>query len=160
MRWSQLCTDKNLQDIPYKIELDAQDNIIMSPASNRHGNLQTKIAFHLMITMQNGTVLTECSIGTTQGVKVADVAWVSAQFLARNRGKTPYPEAPELCVEIRSPSNTHQEMLEKRKLYFEKGAQEYWVCDEEGHIAFYDHSGEIIISTLFPQMPKEMTVEA
>ena len=37
--------------------------------------------------------------------------------------------APELVAEILSPSNTKQEMLDKKKLCLENGAQEFWVVD-------------------------------
>ncbi|XOF33684.1 MAG: hypothetical protein ACL93V_17095 [Candidatus Electrothrix sp. YB6] len=47
-----------------------------------------------------GKVITECSIQTSQGVKVADVAWVSDEFFARYGYDTPYKRAPEICVEI------------------------------------------------------------
>ena len=67
MNWSQVCDDKLLQDLPYKIELNEWGNIVMSPASNRRGNIQTKIAFSMMSWMAHGTVLTECSVSTSNG---------------------------------------------------------------------------------------------
>jgi len=160
MKWSDLYEEKNLQDLPYKIELNERGHIVMSPASNRHGNIQTKIAFYLMSWMRNGTVLTECAIDTAKGVKVADAVWVSADFLKKHRGETPYPEAPEVCVEIKSPSNSDKEMQEKRNLYFAKGAKEYWLCDEDGNVAFYNAAGKIKTSVYFPDMPAKITVDA
>ena len=160
MKWDQVCADKLLQDLPYKIELNEWGNIVMSPASNRHGNLQTKIAFHLMSQMPGGTVLTECSVDTAKGVKVADVAWVSDVFLQRNRGATPYLEAPEVCVEIQSPSKSDTEMAEKRDLYFAKGAQEYWLCDEDGNLSFFSQQGKVKKSLLFPDMLTQIEAEA
>ena len=160
MRWSEVCEDKILQNLPYKIELNEWGNIVMSPASNRHGNIQTKIAFCLMTGMQNGTVLTECSVETAKGVKVADVAWVSEKFLEKNRGQTPYLEAPEVCVEIKSPSNTDEEMLEKKELYFAKKAKEYWLCDEAGNVSFYNRAGKIDRSEYFPTMLNRIRVDA
>lgn len=76
----------------------------MSPASNRHGRLQGVI-YSLLEKIGHGRALIECSIDTPEGVKVADVAWGSEEFFARHGYTTPYPEAPEICVEIRSPSN-------------------------------------------------------
>ncbi len=160
MKWDQVCEDKLLQDLPYKIELNEWGNIVMSPASNRHGNLQTKIAFYLMSHMPEGTVLTECSVDTAKGVKVADVAWVSAAFLQRHRGTTPYVEAPEVCVEIQSPSNSDTEMAEKRNLYFAKGAREYWLCDEEGRLSFFGPGGKMEKSLLFPDMLAQIEADA
>jgi len=160
MEWNEVCHDKTLENLPYKIELNEWGNIVMSPASNRHGNIQTKIAFHLMNLMENGTVLTESSIITSKGVKVADVVWASEEFLKRNRGKTPYPDAPEICVEVTSPSNTEEEMQEKKKLYFSKGAKEYWLCDEYGYLSFYSWEGKMEQSRCFPKMPDKVTVDA
>ncbi len=160
MKWDQVCADKLLQDLPYKIELNEWGNIVMSPASNRHGNLQTKIAFYLMSQMSDGTVLTECSVDTAKGVKVADVARVSDAFLQRNKGATPYVEAPEVCVEIQSPSHSDTEMAEKRDLYFAKGAREYWLCDEDGNLSFFSPRGKMEESLLFPDMLTQIEAEA
>ncbi len=160
MEWNQICQDKTLRDLPYKIEMNEWGNIVMSPASNRHGNIQTKIAYFLMTMMKNGTVLTECSVDTPKGVKVADVAWASASFLGRNRGDTPYREAPEICVEIMSPSNREAEMMEKRDLYIAKGAMEYWLCDEDGNLRFFDGEGKLETSSLYPRMALKIEVEA
>jgi hypothetical protein len=41
-RWSELCRDPSLEDLPYKIELNAWGKIEMSPASNRPGRLQAE----------------------------------------------------------------------------------------------------------------------
>ena len=160
MKWDEVCKDSLLQDLPYKIELNEWGNIVMSPASNRHGNLQTKIAFYLMSHMPDGTVLTECSVDTTKGVKVADVVWVSAAFLQRNRGTTPYAEAPEVCVEIQSPANSDAEMADKRSVYFARGARECWLCDEDGNLSFFSRRGKMNRSQLFPAMAVRIEAEA
>ena len=160
MQWNEVCKESLLQDLPYKIELNEWGNIVMSPASNRHGNLQTKIAFHLMSHMPDGTVLTACSMDTTKGVKVADVVWASDAFLQRNRGATPYVEAPEVCVEIQPPSNSDAEMAEKRTLSFSRGARECWLCDEEGTVSFFSRQGKMDTSQLFPAMSARIEAEA
>lgn len=67
-------------------------------------------------------MITKCSIQTSDDVKVAEVAWASATFIAEFGYATPYPKAPELCVEIVSPSNSKQEISEKVELYLAKGA--------------------------------------
>jgi len=87
-------------------------------------------------------------------VKVADVAWASPEF-RREQGKaTPYDKAPEVCVEIVSPSNSVREMEEKRELYFARGAQEFWLCDEQGELSFFDCTGQISASRLFPNLSR------
>nr|WP_255324705.1 Uma2 family endonuclease [Thiorhodovibrio frisius] len=75
----------------------------MSPASNRHAIQQARLVRLLVEWLDTGEIASECSIGTHQGVKVTDVAWMSTAFLGRHGDTTPYPQAPELCIEILSP---------------------------------------------------------
>lgn len=156
MRWSEVINDPTLQNLPYKIELNEWGNIVLSPASNRHGLLQAELAGLLREQRKEGKVLTECSVNTLRGVKVADVAWGSRAFFDRNGVNTPYDEAPELCIEIISPSNSKEEMKEKVTLYLAKGAKEVWVCGEEGTIEFYGYQGRLEKSQLFPTLPEKI----
>ncbi|MFZ1641170.1 MAG: Uma2 family endonuclease [Candidatus Contendobacter sp.] len=87
--------------------------------------------------LNGGEPLVECGIQTAEGVKVADVAWGSTAFFKRNQPANPYLEAPEIVVEILSPSNTAEEMREKQALYFERGAWEFWLCDQTGGTVFF-----------------------
>lgn len=152
MNWQEVCNDPNLRDLPFKIELNEWGNIVMSPASNFHGILQAALIRAMAKVRDEGTIIAECSIKTSKGVKVADVAWASPAF-RREQGKiTPYNKAPEICIEIISPSNSVKEMEEKRELYFAKGAQEFWLCDEQGVLSFYDCTGQIPASRLFPSL--------
>lgn len=150
--WTEVLENPILRELPFKIELNEWGNIIMSPATNRHGYLQSEIAGMLIKHKKNGRVITECSIDTPRGVKVADVAWGSQEFTHRNRLETPYAQAPEVCVEIVSPSNRAGEIQEKISLYLSKGAVEVWLCNEEGHIHFYSYTGEIPASRFFPDI--------
>lgn len=141
MQWSEVLADKSLRDLPYKIELDRYGNIVMSPAGNKHGRLQFLIG-SILERHLGGEILTECSVNTPEGVKVADVAWCSPEFLARHGYATPYPEAPEICVEVRSPSNSREEMRMKIALYLDRGAREVWIVFETGEVLFFGPEGE------------------
>ena len=94
LRWAELCNDPLLQGLPGKIELNAYGVIEMSPASNRHGIQQAAIVRALAEQLPAGHVIVECSVATTEGVRVPDVAWASADFVARHGDVTPYPAAP------------------------------------------------------------------
>ena len=48
LRWAELCNDTRLQDLPFKIELNAYGVMEMSPASTRHGRYQARVAGELM----------------------------------------------------------------------------------------------------------------
>lgn len=143
MQWSDVICDPVLQDLPYKIELNKWGKIEMSPASNRHAYLQSYISRFLGNNLANGATLSECSVATLQGVKVPDVVWCSDAFLEQHGFETPYSQAPELCVEIVSPSNSKWEMLEKIQLYLTVGAQEVWLVSENGTVEFYDKAGQL-----------------
>ncbi|MDD2761422.1 MAG: Uma2 family endonuclease [Methylomonas sp.] len=142
MRWSDVLNDPSLRNLPYKIELDEHGRILMSPASNRHGIQQAKLVRLLAQMLHDGEIATECSIGTHLGVRVADVVWMSSAFLVKYGELTPYPQAPELCIEILSPSNSPREMEEKIRLYLGYGAHEVWIVDVEGTITLYGPEGK------------------
>jgi len=84
MKWSEVIAHKELSNLPFKVELNEWGNIVMSPASNRHGYIQTQLVLELNQQKQSGTVFTECSVETSKGVKVADVVWGSSVFFLEN----------------------------------------------------------------------------
>jgi len=156
MDWQHVLADPTLANLPYKIELNEWGNIEMTPASNRHSAFQASILILLRSLMTGGKSYAEISIDTAKNVKVADVVWVSNAFLAKYGFETPYSLAPELCVEVVSPANSHAEMMMKKDLYLAKGAKEVWFC-EDGQMRFYDHQGKRDVSALCPAFP--LTVE-
>lgn len=152
MQWSEVLENPSLQNLPFKIELNRYGKIEMSPASNKHGRLQVFLAAALQRKLKKGETLAECSIRTVDGVKVADVAWCSNAFLKKHGYETPYSRAPELCVEIVSPSNSREEMSNKVLWYLDAGAIEVWVVWENGIIDYYDHSGQLTQSNYAPDI--------
>ena len=157
MDWNLICNDPTLQNLPYKIETDVKGQIVMSPASNEHGIYQAMIINMLFNSVKPGIVISECSVLTNQGVKVTDVALASQEFFRKYGMETPYNVAPELCVEIISPSNTVNEMLDKTDLYLAKGAKEVWIVNAKGEIHILDNAGKIRKSKLFPNFPKKIS---
>jgi len=143
MLWSDVLADESLKNLPYKIELNERGHIEMSPASNRHGFLQSELVWLLRSQLKSGRVITECSIDTPKGVKVADVAWCDDAFVAEHGETTPYVTAPEICIEILSPSNNVKEMQDKILLYLAKGAQEVWLVRDSGKTVIYQAQGEV-----------------
>lgn len=156
MNWSDVLQEPTLQDIPFKIEMNEWGKIVLSPASNKHGILQAEIVGFLREHRKPGKIITECSIDTPKGVKVADVAWASIDFFRKYGFDTPYLEAPEICVKIISPSNSTQEMQEKTTLYLSKGAKEVWICDENGLLVVYSYQGLLEDSNFFPNFPRKI----
>lgn len=143
MKWSEVIEHPSLQDLPFKIELNEYGQIVMTPAKNIHGRYQVKIGNLLESQLPDGEAITECSIQTSKGVKVADVAWCSAEFIKQHGYETPYSCAPEICVEITSSGNSPKGMQETVALYLEAGAKEVWLISEKAEIEFYDGRGKI-----------------
>lgn len=158
MTWDEVCADPCLQDLPYKIELNKWGNIEMSPARNRHGEFQTTIAHLLLMQKPDGVVVTECAIETSENVKVPDVAWTSnARYDAATTPDIVYTDtAPEICVEIISPSNMLEEQMYKGQLYLQAGAEEFWICDERGGMRFFGAAGPLERSRLCPGFPSQL----
>lgn len=135
--WKDICENPALKDLPYKIETNRFDQIIMSPAFSWHGGYQAEIGQILGRLMPHGRVIMECALDTTDGTKVPDVVWISKERHAPQRRAFSFNVAPELCIEVLSNSNSHDEMDTKMKLYFAAGAEEVWLCNEEGDMEFY-----------------------
>jgi Uma2 family endonuclease len=122
-RWAELLADRGLAKVEGRIETDRHGHIIMSPPpAPSHGSFQLEIGYLLRTLLPEGRVLTECPISTADGVKAADVAWASPERMADLGAKVCFPRAPDICVEVMSPSNTEAEIHEKMALYFDAGA--------------------------------------
>ena len=143
MDWAGVINNPFLQDLPFKIELNKWGQILMSPANNNHGRLQYELGSYIDRRKGTGTIIMECSVSTSEGVKVADVAWASDEFVGQYGFETPYEKAPEICVEITSPSNSKGEIEEKVSLYLAQGAREVWVVSESGEYSYFSTGGKL-----------------
>jgi Uma2 family endonuclease len=158
MNWQEVCEHPSLQNLPFKIELNERGQILMSPAKVSHSAYQGEIEHLLRSRLKNGKTLPRCAIWTRKGTKVADVAWVSKQRFSTIKPETECSIAPEICIEVRSDSNTDEEMAEKRQLYFEQGAKEVWICSQKGEITFYTVQQQIEKSAHVPEFPNRIDI--
>lgn len=156
MNWQEVCNHPDLQNLPFKLELNEYGQIVMSPAKVYHSILQGEIAALLKSLRHEGKVLTECAIYTHKGTKVADVAWASPEIFTRIKLETECSVAPEVCVEILSSANTSREMEDKIMLYFSRGAKEVWLCDAAGNMTFHIPAEVVERSVLFPTFPQQV----
>lgn len=158
-RWNEICSDPFWQQ-EGRVETDRFGGVIMNPpADYSHGGRQFDIGSLLRSSLPDGRVTVESPISTSEGVKVADVSWISQKRLIKIGGHKVLKAAPEICVEVLSPSNTRNEMAEKRRLYFEAGAKEVWFCDATGKITFFlkqSPAKDAGASAICPKMPREI----
>jgi len=61
--------------------------------------------------------------------RIADVAFASIERWKSTNPDGYFRGAPEIVIEVLSPSNTVTEMLDKEKLCLENGCQEFWIVD-------------------------------
>jgi len=160
MKWRELCDRPDLQNLPFKIELNEQGKIIMSPVKVYHSVLQGEIAALLRLNRKDGKILTECAIQTRKGTKVTDVSWASRAIYKIIKDEDECPVAPEVCIEVLSSSNTEDEIAEKKTLYFEKGAKEVWLCNRSGNVEYFDRAGKLAQSAFFPSFPQKIDLDA
>ena len=125
-RYRELCDDPCFTNIAGKIEIDLWGRTVMSPpAAPYHGRLQIKLADKLA--SLGGERTAEAPIATPLGLFVADLAWSRQKSPPGAEDVNPLMAAPELCIEIVSPSNSRQELREKTAAYLAAGAEEVWI---------------------------------
>lgn len=155
--WDKIITNPDFAAMAYQFESDEHGQIIMSPPpAPSHGRSQIKIGTLVSRHAPEGEVISECPISTNKGVKAADVAWCSPEIWIESKDKSCLLRAPEICVEILSPSNTPGEIEEKKSLYFEAGAHEVWICELDSSMTFFTKSGVIPSSAIVPDFPKHL----
>lgn len=159
MEWREVVEHPSLRDLPFKIETNAEGYIMMVAARNRHRLFQARISAWFVLFGEKNGVVSECNIQTSDGVKIADVAWGSIEFFKRNGDSDPYGECPEVVVEVISPSNSEKAMKRKMALYFEKGAKEVWFCNDNGDMRFFSPRGELEKSGMFGEFPGHIDIE-
>lgn len=110
----------------------------MSPTGWKHGDLVSKLDHRLREFVQQhrlGKVLTgEVGIYTQRDpdtVRGADVAFISYDRLRQVTSDSFLDAAPELVVEVISPSNTWPDLEEKIDEYFEMGVERVWLVEPE-----------------------------
>ncbi|OLE45343.1 MAG: hypothetical protein AUI36_22805 [Cyanobacteria bacterium 13_1_40CM_2_61_4] len=71
--------------------------------------------------------------------RAPDISFVSRAWLAalgfKRSTRSFFPGAPDLAVEILSPSNTRAEIDKRLKDFFESGARLVWIIDPDGERA-------------------------
>ena len=134
--WQALCDDETLAGIAYKIETDAWGGVHRSPTQTQHSRRVRRVA-RLLEDKLGGEALTELAIVTEDGVKVPDVAWCSEAFLAQHWSDGALLKAPEICVEVVSPSNAEAELRNKIAHYLSLGAREVWLVAEDGAVEIH-----------------------
>jgi Uma2 family endonuclease len=156
--WSEILADPFYAKLEQRIETDRHGHIIMTPPpSFSHSFKGSELIRLLNLHFENGQALHEVPISTSDGVRAADVAWLSFEQLEQAKENNILLNAPEICVEVLSPRNSETEMQEKAALYFDAGATEVWLCDDDGSLRFFTAPGQQVAqSPLAPDFPNSI----
>jgi Uma2 family endonuclease len=142
-------------DAPW--ETNGQGQIIMNPPIGLpHAKRADKISSEIKTRTAGWQVWPEVGVHTADGIKAPDLSVAAPSFVENVDRRGFLLSAPDLCIEVMSPSNSWEEMRHKTLLYLAAGAKEVWVCDEGGELRFFDGSGERADSGLIPGMPKQI----
>ena len=146
-RYRAMCDDPCFANVPGKVELDVWGRVLMTPPpSAYHGLTQSRLD-HKLRTVLGGEVITEAPIVTPAGLFLADLAWLSPAYVAAQGIHTLLVPAPEICVEVVSPSNSVKELSEKRDAYLAAAAEEVWlIYPKSKRCEFYGKLGLMLRS--------------
>ncbi len=117
--------------------------VSMSPVGDIHGGIAVNFSTELSLfvrTHKLGKVrVGEVGIYTRRNpdtVRGADVLYISNERYAQKKSQSFLDVAPELVVEILSPSNTWSEMETKLEEYFTIGVNVVWIADPKTHCIY------------------------
>ncbi|MEO5926891.1 MAG: Uma2 family endonuclease [Bryobacteraceae bacterium] len=119
-------------DDSVQIELDEGEVITMAPAGEDHGFIELKLATKMFVFVEAHD-LGRVYAGDTgfrltdDTVRSPDVAFVRKSRVAELRSKGFANGAPDLAVEIVSPSDSFRQMTRKVRQYFAAGCHTVWV---------------------------------
>lgn len=160
-RWEELLASGEMALYEtQRVETDRYGHLVLSPwAVARHGIYQSEVISLFGKLLADGRSITECPVSTSDGVKLVDAAWMSRERFAPMREFNVFDRAPEICVEVLSPSNTRPEIEERRELFLEIGCEEFWTVGATGKVRFFTRDGnESDRSELCPAFPGQLDV--
>lgn len=123
-RWQEIVSNPDLRELPYTVETSHRGQIVLSPHKNTHSVTQEQVQNLFDEHAPDGLQPTEFAVATPEGVKVADMIWMSRdRWDQMQKTGDPSTLALEICAQVMSESNDREEMRSKRELYREAGAE-------------------------------------
>jgi Uma2 family endonuclease len=121
-----------LADLPGKRELVDGEIIDMGGSKPRQGRIASRIVIRLGQWAEAtglGEVYGETFFQIGENVRVPDVAFVAAERIPEEgEPDGPWPFAPDVAVEVISPSNDYEALMAKVIEYLEAGVRQVWLA--------------------------------
>jgi len=115
------------------LELHHGEPVVMPPPTWGHQLLQSRIASLLEAQLgETGIVMTGMFFRPTPEYELwqADVGYVTTERVALIGGEKYLMGAPDLVVEVLSPSNTAQEIHDRQSICMSNGCLSFWVVND------------------------------
>lgn len=101
---------------------------------SRRGELVGAISALLARSLPGGHVLVDVPIDTRDGIRKADVAWISSARRSTLCREPAYSGAPEICVHLPGEARAESEVHKTMGQLFKNGAVENWICEPTGDL--------------------------
>jgi Uma2 family endonuclease len=130
-----------------KYELNEGELVTVSPSPRLvHNRVRDEIGFRLREFVRSrklGEVTMETDFKLTEGtIRIPDIAFVSADRLAGIDPRQRLEGAPDLAVEVASPSDDPDDLVLKAQQYIATGSKAVWVIYPEARLAYLYKPGE------------------
>lgn len=124
-----------------------------------HGAIQANLSFELKLRYRDTyRILSETSLAIPPDGTTPDVVIYPADLVLNYQGEpAKRPDAPLVCIEIQSPSQSNEDMVAKTNIYFQFGVKSCWVIlpslravtvfDRPGHYEFF-HQDDTLLDTI------------
>lgn len=139
----------------------------MSPAGSEHGKVADEVAYLLNVVVRRGKLGRVFAAESgfildrdPDTVRAPDVAFVAeARIDETGIPKAFFPGAPNLAVEVVSPSDSAQEVHEKARYWIERGCQAVWVVwPDDQSVTVYRSLQDIQVLTADEKLTGEPVV--
>jgi Uma2 family endonuclease len=142
-------------DAPW--ETNGHGQIILNPPIGLlHAKRVEYISTMIRASLPGWQIWPEVGVHTSDGIKAPDLSVAPPDFVEKVDQRGFLMTAPDLCIEVMSPTNSWEEMRHKCLLYLAAGAKEVWVCNGAGELHFFDGSGERSDSGLATRIPNKI----
>ncbi len=134
-------------------ELVKGELVTMTPASSEHGRIGMRIALRVSAFIEKHRLGETFNSDTgfiisrdPDTVRAPDFAFVTRERMSQEKdSKRFFPSAPDLAVEVVSPSDSFSEVVAKAHEYLAAGCREVWVADPRTRtITIYRSAGDVI----------------
>ena len=129
-----------------------------------HGSVQANLTFELKLRYRTEfRIASEVALATSPVGTTPDVVGFPASILDFENRPARQTTPPLLCIEIQSPSQSTEEMVDKTEIYFRFGVKSCWIVvpairavlvyDRPGHYTFFHADDALRDETLGLELP-------